>query len=535
MSKLGRLEMGEARLEDRRGVRSIRVDVRDPKDKPCTMKRHFEGCLRQVVGFGEKLAASDPERFIWAGEQGFLKQARKRDGKRNYSQRQVRYSLAIAESFGIFTPAKRFRNGALRCGFIVAHHDSMTTKQGTRCLLSLRPSRDAPRVRGQKRHGIITSKSASAPDVIASEPDSIAFPAAEPTSFADGAGCLSDCPSECLSEPLQIVDRACDEQNQLADRAPKSAKNGCSEPSNPVSPAKESPVNKSPADPHLASEDQHFTCSIAALDDLDLRRRAGGDPIGHICHHLRTVNGIAELSDYEFDPEYLEYYEHDEDALMSACNEAIDELFEEPFEGRKSRARVMGRAMELLREGYELNVPKGWVPAMKRLRTVSPERRSVVYNECNEPVKPSDVVTDWRSVLNFMDKNGELRALAVQNPELRHILVLVAERFGVPRGYLECRWYIRAVMTCLKPVPEVIFEIRDGLNRMIAEDDNGLEGVSEELYRGYYPKVPEPAISIAGSPPLVDLALSATLGACDTAQACRCPENEQAGAPTEMD
>jgi hypothetical protein len=269
-----------------RGARSTRSDVRVPKEKPCTLKRHFLGCLRQVIGLAEKLARNDPERFVWAGQQAFLKHAKKRDGKRGYSQRQVRYSLATAESYGVLTPARRVRNGVLRTGFIVEHHDRIMSQKGGRCLLSLRPSSTPPRAPGQKRNRISSKTSASksvlvasgsAP--IASAPASSAGASAGPISSEGSTVCRSDFLSECPSVPAQDIERPHDEQSLPTKCCENVAENGGVEPSHPVSPDKESPVNQNPANPSPANregqtEENRFSCFLTALDDLDLRRRA---------------------------------------------------------------------------------------------------------------------------------------------------------------------------------------------------------------------------------------------------------------------
>src|SRR5580700_7216922 len=49
----------------RRGERSFIPEV-NTRGKPCSLKRHFvPGCMREIIGFAEKLAANDPDRFIW--------------------------------------------------------------------------------------------------------------------------------------------------------------------------------------------------------------------------------------------------------------------------------------------------------------------------------------------------------------------------------------------------------------------------------------------------------------------------------------
>lgn len=481
------------RKQLRRGVRSTLTDVRVPKDKPCYLKRHFLLCLRQVVGLAEKLAAEDPERFIWASEAFFLKHARQRNGK-TYSQRQVRYCLAHLESVGILTATERVRNGVLRTGFIVRHHDSMTTKQGTRCLLLLEPSK-LSRVQGQRRHDFVKAKSASASGLIASAFAPTASLSAEPISSAESSVCLSDCPSECLSEPVQDIEKSCDEQNEFTDRSSKTTENSPPEPSNPVSPIKEIPPKENPANRQSLPDQEHYTCSLSALDDLDLKRRPWGDRIGHVFKPLKQVPEIADLSDYEFDTAFLKYYEHTH-LLVWACNEAIQQLFDEPFEGRKSRAKVMGRAMELLRKVHQLDAPGGWLPAMKQLRTISPELRSVIHKENNEPVPASEVLSHPFSLIDFMDSDRRLRTLVRREPELEKLFVAVAERMGVPWKYVEGVWYLNAVMTCLRPVPTVIIQIRDKLKRRIVDlKPLGNVGESEDDYCGPYPRVPEPPLT----------------------------------------
>jgi hypothetical protein len=76
---------------------------------------------------------------------------------------------------------------------------------------------------------------------------------------------------------------------------------------------------------------------------------------------------LEKLSDGEFQVKYLAKYQHREE-LLECCELAVDELGGELYEGRASCARVMGRAMELLRERYGLDAPRGWVPVMRILR-----------------------------------------------------------------------------------------------------------------------------------------------------------------------
>lgn len=99
------------------------------------------------------------------------------------------------------------------------------------------------------------------------------------------------------------------------------------------------------------------------LSDCDLDSPAWRQSIGEI---LADAD-ISTMSDGEFDAKYLMNYAYKAE-LDHCCRAAVEELAGQPYEGRTSCARVMGRAMELLRELYGLNVPGGWVPVLRKLR-----------------------------------------------------------------------------------------------------------------------------------------------------------------------
>jgi hypothetical protein len=89
------------------------------------------------------------------------------------------------------------------------------------------------------------------------------------------------------------------------------------------------------------------------LDDHDLDSRPGVKTIGEAL----AGGGITEISDGEFNLTYLAKYPQ-RPQLEECCRWALEELAEEPYRGRVSCARVMGRAMELLREIYGCDAPR---------------------------------------------------------------------------------------------------------------------------------------------------------------------------------
>lgn len=101
----------------------------------------------------------------------------------------------------------------------------------------------------------------------------------------------------------------------------------------------------------------------ATGNDSDFDRQLWGRTIGLVL----AEGSLSKISDGEFNVSFLAKYQHRQQ-LDECCRLAVEELAEEPFEGRASCARVMGRAMELLRETYHLKVPGGWVPVLRTLR-----------------------------------------------------------------------------------------------------------------------------------------------------------------------
>jgi hypothetical protein len=131
----------------RRGERSIRREVRLVAH--CTLKRHFTGCMREIVGMGEKQAARDPDRFVWNRKWSQAKKGR--DGENGgYKRTQKLRCQQQLEGLGIFTPARRWRNGAWRVGWDVADHTRISEVVDEKiCHLNVGGFAISPRHRGE--------------------------------------------------------------------------------------------------------------------------------------------------------------------------------------------------------------------------------------------------------------------------------------------------------------------------------------------------------------------------------------------------
>ena len=163
---------------------------------------------------------------------------------------------------------------------------------------------------------------------------------------------------------------------------------------------------------------------------------------------------VHAISDGEFNTKFLAYF-GDTVELWDSCLRAITELSDEPFLGRLSSAKVMARAMELMREMHNLNAPRGWYPAIKRLRahstsTPMSSRNEPGSSDCNASreeeeynrwqrefdegkIPPADVLTDIRSGVRAIDCEAAERLN--EDPAMRDAFVRVAEQRRVPKGW----------------------------------------------------------------------------------------------------
>jgi hypothetical protein len=121
--------------------RSFRPTVR-LRGKGCALHRHFRRSLKQVISYLEKLAENDPERFVWPGVENISQHARDWSADPSgqagcvFSVRQVQRNLRRLEGASILVPAKRYRGGCRRSGWVVREHPHIDDEQ-TSCSLFL--------------------------------------------------------------------------------------------------------------------------------------------------------------------------------------------------------------------------------------------------------------------------------------------------------------------------------------------------------------------------------------------------------------
>jgi hypothetical protein len=125
----------------------------------------------------------------------------------------------------------------------------------------------------------------------------------------------------------------------------------------------------------------------------------------------------------------------------------------------------MGRAMELLREIYGCNAPRGWVPVMRRLRAApsAPVSCSRSQSVEEDPFhgRPEELLTRPPSVLQYIDRDdGALCALAEQQPDIKAAMVELARKRGVPCCYDDGADFMDELVTKITPTPDLLLMVQ---------------------------------------------------------------------------
>jgi len=460
-----------------RWARSICPDVQLRPNRACTLKRHFRGCLRQVIGYLDLLASRDHERFVWCSWKNIVQHARKwRQGGRTFKHSMVFRCLDQAKELGIIETSSRIRNGCVRTGFIVKNHDVLVRQpEGARaCLLFTGVGmRLEPEVEWQQ------PSSGTQAVVSGTESGMVSHP--ERNNEWNGKP----------SRPSTNTRKIDGDDEFHRGVLPALSLSALSK-----EPCTNSPVE--PTTPDFASLDTNYSASFSSDRDqlpgygISDREDFDSTRAETIAQHFSFANLKPEevcevVSMGEFDSAYLKHYGSAR-LLAECCHHAAAELADVPFRGPQSCARVMGRAMELLRMNHGVNAPSGWVPVLKRLRksnapgtecalpevaTASIPQASDSSSIWDEIPRPSaeKVLTDPFSCLScFPD---QMREALRQNPLLEGLMIETARETGVPDCYATCLDYMNSVIRKLKrqdsPVPDALIAVRKHLQDTLAD------------------------------------------------------------------
>src|SRR5882762_6975900 len=350
------------------GAKSVRPEVR-LRGKPCSLKRHFTGCLRQVVGYLDMLATHDPERFVWCSVENIQRHARKWKTGVTYSRWQIFFCLREAKELGVLTSATRTRHGIHRRGFIVTSHDALipgVVPDNPGCVLDFKPHSDEGQTTLRNSQTTLEKGQTTLPTTLDSRSDHTADHTAVHTEKSQQ---VTEKESD-SSDTDAVLDEALDEVRRglallALSSQPCKESPGKKEPTETENEIEEVPVkSKTPMRPCTSSFNADMT------DKTQTRGHGKADKtIGDEISIEYAVGAeiIEAITDGEFDTEALANYTSTAD-LVESCIKAHAEMTAQPYLGRKSYADVMGGAMKILRAKYDADAPRGWLPVMKALR-----------------------------------------------------------------------------------------------------------------------------------------------------------------------
>jgi len=436
------------------------------KNRPCLIKYHLTGCLREVVGFFEKMATFDSGRFVFVRKMDTLQDNAVKNWKtkERYGLRQIRRALAQAEELGILTFDIKGRDGQ-KSGYVVADHDKIAFSwiKGRRCTLTVQhynALRRPAKPKHQKR-----TKTVRVTSPVTSSSDCVTSSEACVTSRVTSSASPGDIRCDIIREEQQHTKSA---TYQALDGGSESSFEEASL-SQPSLASKESlyePASEkqNPSPLSLAKKTVDNTAPSAHGQEKKLTPTYGS-MLSETNSAALEVERFAEIVDYttrgRIELGRLKKYEHGKE-LAEACVEAVESLSDEPWPTSPDSAfaRIMGCVMDLM-NGQGLNVPTPWVACLGQLRRKS-KSEAVTYSYrgekdyFNTPVPPTLILTDFRSSIRAAMEQSPDNELAKKLDDgrdgIKSLFVQIAEDKGVPRSWGEAIPFLDAVLA--QPFPE---------------------------------------------------------------------------------
>ncbi len=161
---------------------------------------------------------------------------------------------------------------------------------------------------------------------------------------------------------------------------------------------------------------------------------------------------VKAVSSGRFHSRALQSYDHS-DALAECCQDAILELSAQSFRGRASCARLMGHAMEMLRERHNLNAPPGWIIVLREIRA---DKSLDFTDPLFETPAPTDLFEGGSAFSFYRDELRPFESLLVD-----------VGKGAVPRSWVEADMFLDAVSRALldrgQSIPEGLLKVRQHL------------------------------------------------------------------------
>src|SRR6266567_1179163 len=344
-------------------------------DEDCSLKRHYRGALREVIGYLDLLANNDHERFVFAEIEAIVKGCKKYKSKTAYDERIVKYALAELRARHIISKRlTRTRHGCEMLGFIVAPHVCLAERSGKQCIFKGQLGAPGHCARGEGTP--CNEHNAYRPDC-ANCKQGVVFWAG----FADGqlqkhsAGqsmesalnCAPDCaPKSALKSALQNENKSPQPNEKESSYSAGAAPNL---------------VNHSTLGTALTEHNETGAPGGAGCEGMGaLGKSMNDETIGkHFGELWNTPDGkgkvygiatstFADITAESLNTSTKQWQEFDEaETLLQVCVDVLREFSGQLYERFATEARVMDMAMKRF-TGKHGNVPSSWIKVMNDLR-----------------------------------------------------------------------------------------------------------------------------------------------------------------------
>jgi len=394
----------------------------------CSLKLHFTNAVRDVVGYLDKKAANDPERFVFCKVDTIVQYCHRYHGKQ-YGKRVVEYVLRyLRKQYVISGRVERYRKQGsyvrLVPGFIVTAHDSLAVRTGNRC--EFVGQLNAPGRWQSNLNGTWwVPNGHNSPDAMVTMekyPES-ADPSAEHCADPSADHCAEHCADRCAdgfenkcgqlcgdlcgaegeqpSINTEVTEPPCEKEQTLSQAETRSLTvltesvllTGLTEGT--VGTARQ----RDQSNGNSKTESQGGDSSLSGLTDQN--RKPAAVTIGEALAASMNDDWLAAVSDGELNSnsadEWLrnEWLSKEELRALRACAcAAIDSKRDLPHDGRVTQAQLMGDAMKSLSDVHKVKVPACWYPIMKALRSSPGPSRVVApdlptYDVCRQELNES--------------------------------------------------------------------------------------------------------------------------------------------------
>lgn len=405
----------------------------------CSLKRHFRGALREVVGYLDLIAKKDSERFVYPKVDSIVaackkyKQVDEKGKPIKYSRRIVENALEYLRAWWFISgPVFRVRDHVRRKGFIVAPHDAIARRDGATCALAA--------------HWRADSKP-TAPATWNTDPETGAV------FWAGCAGhCAERCAGHCAEENSNCAEHCADEKPKLcgelcgplcgtdtvqvsdspavAPMADEKCASVCAESAPPILVSRgqsaleavqsvgtvqvktgsqgETENPKDNSNSKTNSNPKTGSGASSSLTDFD-QNQEPQPQVETIALHFAGAADLDDITDGDFTQNTDYEPDPDLDALVEYCNVIIKEWATRLYLGRKTNGDIMAQAMVRFTTETGTNAPPCWYAIVKALRQ-SPAQKQFVQEPDNTPPIFTSGTTGASMVAGAMetDKRGSV-------------------------------------------------------------------------------------------------------------------------------